>query len=77
MKKYLLLVAIIATTSVSAQFYVSGSGGYAIGSAGIRMGQIETDTHEEATYGSYGEGWNGQIRVGYFFNETFFVCGFE
>ncbi len=73
MKKYLLLVAIIATTSVSAQFYVSGSGGYAIGSAGIRMGQIETDTHEEATYGSYGEGWNGQIRVGYFFNETFGV----
>ena len=73
MKKYLLLVAIIATTSVSAQFYVSGSGGYAIGSAGIRMGQIETDTHEEATYGRYGEGWNGQIRVGYFFNETFGV----
>ena len=37
------------------------------------MGQIETDTYEEATYGSYGEGLNGQIRVGYFFNDTFGV----
>ncbi len=65
------MVAIAIATNVSAQFYVSASGGYAIGSAGIKMGQIETDTTEEAVYGSYGEGFNGQIRVGYFFNDTF------
>lgn len=74
MKKQLfLLVALVMATSASAQFYVSASGGYAIGSAGIMMGKIETDTSEEAVYGSYGEGLNGQIRVGYFFNDTFGV----
>lgn len=72
MRKHLLLFFVTAiVTSASAQFYISGSSGYAIGSAGIKMGQIETDTHEEATYGSYGEGLNSQIRVGYFFNDTF------
>lgn len=71
MKKLLLLVALIATTGMSAQFYVSASGGYAIGSAGVKMGYKETDSKEEATYGSYGEGANFQIRAGYFFNDTF------
>jgi len=72
-KNLLLLVAIVIATSASGQFYFSASGGYAIGSAGIKMGQIETDTTEEAVYGSYGEGFNSQIRVGYFFNDTFGV----
>ncbi len=73
MKKLLFVVAVFAMTSVSAQFYVSGSVGYAIGSAGVKMGEIETDTSIEATYGSYGEGMNSQLRVGYFFNDTFGV----
>ena len=74
MKKFtLLLVTVFTVNFAFSQFYISGSGGYAIGSAGIMMGQIETDTYEEAVYGSYGEGFNGQIRVGYFFNDTFGV----
>lgn len=69
----MVLFAIGLATSASAQFYISGSGGYAIGSAGVKMGEIETDANLEATYGSYGEGLNGQLRIGYFFNDTFGV----
>jgi hypothetical protein len=76
MKKYLLLFAAIAmATSASAQFYVSGTGGYAIGSAGVLMGTSLNADQSEATnhYGSYGEGANYQIRTGYMFNDTFGV----
>ena len=72
-KHLLLLVAIVIATSASAQFYVSASGGYAIGSAGTMMGYKINSTGEEAVYGSYGQGLNGQLRFGYFFNETFGV----
>jgi len=73
-KHILLLVAFIIATSASAQFYVSASGGYAIPSAGVLMGTKTTATSTENTYGSFGEGLNGQLRIGYTINETF---GFE
>ncbi|WP_372746490.1 hypothetical protein [Lutibacter sp.] len=74
MKKQLFLfVALIIATSASAQFYVSASGGYAIPSAGVLMGTKVTSDKTENTYGSYGEGLNGQLRVGYTLNETFGV----
>ena len=74
MKKHmLLLVALVIATSASAQFYVSASGGYAIPSAGVLMGTKVTATKTENTYGSYGEGLNGQLRFGYSINETFGV----
>ena len=72
MKKHLLLlVALVMATSASAQYYVSASGGYAIGSAGVKFGETITATSSESNYGSYGEGLNAQIRFGKFFNETF------
>ncbi|UMB53214.1 porin family protein [Lutibacter sp. A64] len=75
MKKHLLLlVALIIATSASAQeFYVSASGGFSIGSAGILTGTSLNADQSKATnhYGSYGEGINGQIKAGYFFNEMF------
>ncbi len=73
MKKYLLLVAIITATSASAQFYVSASGGFSIGSAGILTGTSLNDDYSVAKnhYGSYGEGINAQFKAGYFFNDMF------
>ena len=74
MKKHLLLlVAFLIATSASAQFYVSSSGGYAIGSAGVLMGTELNAAGTKATneYGSFGEGLNAQFKGGYFFNDTF------
>lgn len=76
MKKYLFLfAALIVATSASAQFYVSASGGYSIGSAGILTGTSLNSDWSEATnhYGSYGEGLNTQFRGGYFFSDMFGV----
>jgi len=71
MKKLLFAVAILVATSVSAQSYISVSGGYAIPSAGVKFGETVTMSGYENSYGSYGEGFNSQIRVGHFFNKTF------
>lgn len=71
MKNYLLLIiAMVMATSASAQFYISGSAGYAIPSAGVKFGEEITTSGTENTYGSYGEGFNTQLRAGYFFNES-------
>ncbi len=72
MKRNLLLVAAILVANFSfAQFYVSGSVGYAIGSAEQKLGETIATTHTENNYGSYGNGTNFQMRLGYFFNDTF------
>ena len=76
MKRNLLLVAAILVANFSfAQFYVSGSAGYGMSSAGVVTGISLNDAQTEATNhrGSYGEGLNAQLRGGYFFNETFGV----
>ncbi|CAM1340559.1 outer membrane beta-barrel protein [Tenacibaculum aestuarii] len=74
MKKSILMLAmVLITASASAQFYVSASGGYSIGSAGVKFGTETTTTGVENTYGSYGEGMHTQLRSGYFFNDTFGV----
>lgn len=71
MKKLLFAVAILVATSVSAQSYISVSGGYSIPSAGVKFGEMVTTSGVENSYGSYGEGINTQLRFGHFFNETF------
>ncbi|SNR56536.1 Opacity protein [Lutibacter agarilyticus] len=74
MRKILLLLVAFCTINVAfAQFYVSASGGYSIGSAGILTGTSLNDAQTKATnhYGSYGEGFNTQLRGGYFFNKMF------
>ena len=75
MKKLLFAVAILVVTSVSAQSYISVSGGYAIGSSGVLMGtSLSADqSTAENHYGSFGEGLNTQLRLGHFFNDTFGV----
>ena len=74
-KSLLLLIAFCSINVAFAQFYVSASGGYSIGSAGILTGTSLNTGQDEATnhYGSYGEGFNTQLRGGYFFNDMFGV----
>ncbi|MUU77100.1 outer membrane beta-barrel protein [Winogradskyella endarachnes] len=70
MKQFIIaLSAILLSTSAYAQFEISLSGGYAIGSAGMKLGETQTADGTENSYGSYGEGINTQIRGAYYFNE--------
>ncbi|MEP5254209.1 outer membrane beta-barrel protein [Winogradskyella rapida] len=70
MKQTITVLAALLIGSVSyAQFQISASGGYAIGSAGMKIGEKVSVSQTENTYGSYGEGFNGQIRGTYFFND--------
>lgn len=76
MRKNLLLLVAFCTINVAfAQFYVSASAGYSMGSAGILTGTSLNTAQDKATnhYGSYGEGFNAQLRGGYFFNKMFGV----
>ncbi|NRD23623.1 outer membrane beta-barrel protein [Winogradskyella litoriviva] len=61
--------ALLISTISHAQFEISASGGYAIGSAGMKIGEKQSASSIENTYGSYGEGLNAQLRGTYFFNE--------
>jgi hypothetical protein len=72
MKKLITLFSILCISSLTyGQFQVSVSSGYAIGSAGMKLGEKITTTETENTYGSYGEGVNFQLRGTYFFNDRF------
>ncbi|RUA12022.1 MAG: hypothetical protein DSY82_02320 [Flavobacteriia bacterium] len=74
MKRSLFLVAAIFVVNFTfAQFYVSGSGGYGMSSAGTVTGTSLNDAQTKETIhrGSYGEGLNAQFRAGYFFSKTF------
>lgn len=71
--KYKMLIAVLAIFSTTAygQWQVSASSGYAIGSAGMKLGERITTTETENSYGSYGEGTNFQLRGTYFFDDSF------
>ncbi|MBU2921081.1 porin family protein [Winogradskyella psychrotolerans] len=68
---FIVFTALLLSTTSYAQFEISVSGGYAIGSAGMKIGEKQTTGGTENTYGSYGEGFNTQLRGTYFFNERF------
>ncbi|MCG1036826.1 outer membrane beta-barrel protein [Polaribacter sargassicola] len=63
-----VLTVILFSTVTFGQLQVSASTGYAIGSAGMKLGEKINTTSTENTYGSYGEGLNFQLRGTYFFN---------
>lgn len=71
--KYKMLIAVLAIFSTTAygQWQVSASSGYAVGSAGMKLGDRITTTETENSYGSYGEGTNFQLRGTYFFDDSF------
>jgi len=64
------LTFLVATVSYS-QIQVSVSTGYAIGSAGMKLGETVNISETENSYGSYGEGLSMQLRGTYFLNESF------
>jgi outer membrane protein with beta-barrel domain len=68
---FMVLTALLLSTTSYAQFEVSTSGGYAIGSAGMKTGEKQTTNGTENYYGSYGEGFNAQLRGTYYYNDRF------
>ncbi|MCL5127749.1 MULTISPECIES: outer membrane beta-barrel protein [unclassified Algibacter] len=67
----IVFTAFLISAMSYGQFQISASGGYAIGSAGMKLGETVSLSETENSYGSYGEGLNAQLRGTYFFNDTF------
>lgn len=70
MKKMLFAVAFLTATISQAQFYVSATGGYAFGVPSTKISEETINGNQKANYGTFGEGFNTQLRFGYFFNQT-------
>lgn len=70
-KNVLLAIAVIFGSSVYGQFYTSFSGGYGFETAKKVLGQQRTDTGVSDLKGSYGEGFQAQLRGGYLFTKRF------
>ncbi|MCL5244968.1 porin family protein [Cellulophaga sp. 20_2_10] len=68
-QRVILLVGILISTMSYAQFEISAGSGYAISSAGMKLGTETSTSGVENTYGSFGEGTNIQVRGAYFFND--------
>ena len=73
MKKLLLLLLVLTTSGASAQFYAGISAGYAIGANKRVNGTEYTSNSKKTIYGSYGEGFNGTLKLGYMFSEHYGV----
>jgi len=67
----IVCTALFISSLSFAQFQVSVSSGYAIGSAEMKLGEKINTSQTENSYGSYGEGANFQLRGTYFFGESF------
>ena len=74
MKKFFLLAGLlVGSYTASAQVYVSATGGYAWGAPSTKIGEESINGKESVNFGTFGEGVNSQLRVGYFFNKTWGV----
>ena len=74
MKRIFLLAGLlVGSYTVSAQVYVSATGGYAWGVPSTKIGEESINGKESVRFGTFGEGVNSQLRVGYFFNKTWGV----
>ena len=74
MKRIFLLAGLLAACyTSSAQVYVSATGGYAWGVPSTKIGEESINGKESVNFGTFGEGLNTQLRVGYFFNKTWGV----
>lgn len=74
MKRIFLLAGLFAACyTSSAQVYVSTTGGYAWGVPSTKIGEEQINDTKSVTFGTFGEGFNTQLRVGYFFNKTWGV----
>lgn len=66
-------VMLFAALTANAQFYASLAGGYAFGVPSSVMGTEEVNGNQSVLFGTYGEGFNTQLRLGYFINKTWGV----
>ena len=74
MKRIFLLAGFLAACyTSSAQVYVSATGGYAWGVPSTKIGEESINGTQSVRFGTFGEGINSQLRVGYFFNKTWGV----
>ena len=74
MKRIFLLAGLLAAYyTSSAQVYVSATGGYAWGVPSTKIGEESINGTQSVRFGTFGEGINSQLRVGYFFNKTWGV----
>ena len=74
MKRIFLLAGLLAACyTSSAQVYVSATGGYAGGVPSTKIGEESINGTQSVRFGTFGEGINSQLRVGYFFNKTWGV----
>lgn len=74
MKRIFLLAGLlVGSYTASAQVYVSATGGYAWGVPSTKIGEESINGKESVRFGTFGEGINSQLRVGYFFNKTWGV----
>ena len=74
MKRIFLLAGLlVGSYTASAQVYVSATGGYAWGVPSTKIGEESINGKESVRFGTFGEGFNTQLRVGYFFNKTWGV----
>ncbi|MCI2228522.1 porin family protein [Polaribacter sp. MSW13] len=72
MKHLITVFTVLFISCISyAQLQVSLSSGYALGSAGMKLGEKVNPLETKNSYGSYGEGSNVQLRGTYFFNDSF------
>ena len=75
MKKVLLLsLTLFIVSSLSAQFYAGFGVGYGLGASKRVNGTEDTDNSTKNIYGSYGQGLNANLKLGFMFSDN---IGFE
>jgi len=69
-KNLLLVVALFIATTMSAQFYAGLGLGYGMGASKRANGTKVDGTVETNIYGSYGQGFNTTLKLGFMFNDN-------
>jgi len=69
-KNLLLIIALFVATSMSAQFYAGLGLGYGLGASKRANGTETTGTITKNIYGSYGQGFNTHLKLGFMFNDN-------
>ncbi len=69
-KNLLLIIALFIATTMSAQFYAGLGLGYGLGASKRVNGTKVDGTTTTNIYGSYGQGFNTTLKLGYMFNDN-------
>ena len=69
-RNLLLIIALFVATSMSAQFYAGLGVGYALGASKRVNGTEVSGTVTTNIYGSYGQGFSPNLKLGFMFNDN-------